>query len=447
MAIKVKSSWPGNTTDFYRINESEGINWTWQDWPTGSPITQGKLQNLENGVAILATQMSAILGEIGDALTLDKAGDIQINSSRLDELTTTIYGGLDTSKPSRLDDLEKEICGKTIARSTNGAGYEITRIDALTKNLYGNYTTDYTGDSRLDNIQKWITNSTTGTYTGTCLDQRIGGIEAVSTQQSNRLTAIEALSTTQNGKLDSVENKNTEQDGRLNTLESTASTHTTKLNAIETLNTAQNNRLTALENELSGTSTGTSGTSRLDNLQTWITGSSTGAYNDEAISTKLGKIKQWILGTSATDYTNAYSVEERLQNAENLNKQINDQNGILTTVNRHTSEINRLINEIETSTVTSKIPLLRATNTTASDTITLASTAILTPEAITLIMLNAGTLGKKYLEIQDPSGTVKYTVYVTNNTQLTAKFSAGSLLGIYLNSDAKAYMFNAPLAL
>ena len=475
MALITK--WPDSTGTLY-----DNKQWNWNTWLTGTPITQKKLENLENGVAILATQMKAVLGEFNPT-SLD---DAQLNSSRLDSIQTWITGTSSTTYSgtniiSRLSSTDTEITNlKTRATSIESINTsQNNRLTALENELNGSGT-GTSSSSRLDNLQTWITGTSSGNYSGSSIisrlknfddlniNSRLGTLETDNTnnkdiinKHSNKLAAIIAEiggsgndgTNTQYGgtsRIDNLQNwitgtidgtyneasitsrlKNIDDlniDSRLTTLETSDTTNKININLLQTDNTTNKNNINNIINEIGGTYTSSGfSNSQISKISSIL------EKNDEQ-DNNINKIKLEVWGPDKV-----YSDESRIDFLENGLSQTN------SLVGTFTSTLHRLENEIETATITSKTLLLRTTNVEDSDTLILESTAILAPEAITLIMLNAATLGQNYIEIQDPNGEILYPVYITNNLKLKANFSAGSLLGIYLDKDAKAYMFNAPL--
>lgn len=423
------NKWPQNEESFY-----DNKQWEAKSWTIGEPITKEKLQNLDDGIAVLATQMKAVLGEFNPS-SLDGA---QLNASRLDIIQKWLTAAEDGTY-----DLTK---GSIAARLAN--------IDTL----------NTTQNNRLNSIES--VNSTQSTD--------ISSLKTRAANLENRATDIETLNITQNGRLDSIESKNTEQDDRLDdidTINTNQNTEITNLKTrttnIESVNNTQNNRLTAIENELSGNGTGTSGSSRLDNMQTWIAGGSTSAYTGTAISARLNNMQTWITGTADGSY-NKNGIGERLDSLESSrianentigkleteilgpdkdygNSRIDQLDTGLSAINSTVTAHESRISRIETGAVAAKILNYTTTNNADSDSLILPTNSIIDKNSIAMIFLNVNTLGLNDITVQDNIAT--YNVKVNNNTNLHARFSTGSLLGLYRGDTNDIYMFNAPLAI
>lgn len=567
------TQWPSTPLD--------GDQWERNTWDIGTPITKEKLENLEEGIAVLATQMRALLNEF-EVEEIDPT-TIQLNSSRLDTIQTwitaledgtydfskgsiasrlqaiettdktqeraltaiknelggtfsdngttasftnsylkqalnEIYGaatpvtpsfitsligelgatgnhsnngwtnsklktaiadieknnkkiiaiagelgggtpdGTSTTYPiaaTRLDDLEKEICGNTITRDTTNGGYT---------------------NSRIDKIQTWITGSNSDSYSGETISTRFEAIEEVDSGQNELLENIELVNTQQNERLDAIDLMNEQQNE--------------KFDAIELVDTAQNSRLTALENELSGSGSGTSGTSRLDNLQKWIAGTPTSNYDGTTIATRLDTLQNdnttnksdianiinEIGGTysTSTGFTNSQvskipSIMEKNDTQDsNIGKikveiwgenkdysdtsridDLSDRMGIVASLS--TSNQSRIssaesrIRRIEDGAIAAKILNYTTVNSENSDSLILPADSLIDQNSIIMIFLNVSTLGVNDLTIQDSENL--YNIKINSNINLRARFTAGSLLGIYRGETSDIYMFNAPLAI
>lgn len=157
--------WPENQSEAF-----DNKQWKQNEWPIGSPLTREKLENLESGIAILATQMSAIMKEIG-AETFD---DLILNKTRIDKLVALVLGkNEDGAKPTdlsptRIDDLEAEIGG---TRDSSNGGYNNSRIDVLEERATAIENVNATQDKKLDIIFDEIGgigyNEESDTYDGT----------------------------------------------------------------------------------------------------------------------------------------------------------------------------------------------------------------------------------------------------------------------------------------
>ena len=267
MALITK--WPDSTSSLY-----DNKQWNWNEWAIGSPITQSKLENLENGVGILATQMKAVLGEFNPS-SLD---GVQLNASRLDKVqewitggSATIYSG--TNIASRLNSIE------TLNTQQNN------KLAAIISEIGGTgsdgSSTIYGGTSRIDKNDNKIA----------AIAAELGGgtPDGTSTTYPTAATRLDDLEK-EIGGTRSAGNGYT--NSRIDTLENTTSAHTTKLSAIAT--------------EIWGTDT-TSGDSRIDKLTTEIYGSNVADYSatsriDSAI-TKLSAITIELYGSDSTSVT------------------------------------------------------------------------------------------------------------------------------------------------
>lgn len=416
MANILVDKWPESKEEIY-----DNKQWVPKEWTIGEPITKEKLQNLDDGIAVLATQIKAILGEFNPS-SLDNA---QLNASRLDIIQKWITAAEDGTY-----DLTK---GSIAARLAN--------IDTL----------NTTQNNRLNSIES--VNSTQST-----------DISSLKT----RATDIEALNTTQNGRLNNIESKNTEQDSRLDTLESTTSAHTTKLSAIETLNTTQDNRLTNLENRADNIETlNTTQNNRLDTLTTDINSLETkvgdgdvGIYGD--ISNTIRHLSDTVARLDPTGSAEAvgflvsevwgqtfstdtdFTANSRIDDLETTTQSLGTQ---LTTL---ASEKEELKQKLATTDAKIPIELYEAKNTSASDTIVLDTTP--RDKSIFFIAIPLGTLGTSNLKLE----TNDITFRDTNNTTVTikknfsesliAKYPPNSLISIYRNG-ANAYAYNVPMIL
>ena len=381
--------WPQEIEEFY-----DNKQWEAKNWSIGEPITKEKLQKMDDGIAILATQVKAILGEFNPS-SLD---DAQLNASRLDIIqkwiTALENGTYDLTKGSiaaRLDSIATEVWDSNTTTGTSRIDKNDNKIAAIANELGGGTpdgtsTTYPTAATRLDDLEK-----------------EIGGTRSAG-------------------------------------------------------NGYTNSRITALENELSGSGTGISGSSRLDNLQTWIAGASTSTYNGAAIATRLedidtldsqqngrldtqgsniDKIKNEVWGENKdySDISRIGDLDERTGAVESLSSSNESRIG----------EAESRIERIEGGAIAAKILNYTTTNTSASDNLILPTNSLLDKNSIIMIFLNAATLGTNNLTIRD-STNVEYSIKI-NNSNLKAKFAAGSLLGIYRGNTNDIYMFNAPLAI
>ena len=88
------------------------------------------------------------------------------------------------------------------------------------------------------------------------------------------------------------------------------------------------------------------------------------------------------------------------------------------------------------------------TSRTASDSLTLSTNSLINQNSVVMVFLNAATLGTSNLTIKD-SANIAYNIKINNqtNSNLKAKFAAGSLLGLYRGTTNEVYLFNAPLAI
>lgn len=282
------NKWPQNKESFY-----DNKQWEAKSWTIGEPITKEKLQNLDDGIAVLATQMKAVLGEFNPS-SLDGA---QLNASRLDKVqewitgsTSGTYSGTNVvSRLSAIDTLNTQQNNKlaAIISEIGGTGNDGTN-------------TTYGGTSRIDSIatEVWGSNTVSGTSRIDKNDNRIAALanELGGGTPDGTSTTYPAAAT----RLDDLEKEiggtrsagNGYTNSRIDTLESTTSAHTTKLSAIAT--------------EVWGTDT-TNGDSRIDKLTTELYGSNTTNYDstsrlDSAI-TKLSTITTELYGSDNTSVT------------------------------------------------------------------------------------------------------------------------------------------------
>jgi hypothetical protein len=78
-------------------------------------------------------------------------------------------------------------------------------------------------------------------------ETRLGNIEAINTEQTNRLSAVEQTNSEQNSRLTMVEGKNAVQDNRLTNVENKNTAQDTRLDAVEQKNVQQDARLDGVE--------------------------------------------------------------------------------------------------------------------------------------------------------------------------------------------------------
>ena len=273
----------------------DGAKWKQHDWSIGETITEEKVENTETGLSMAFGLIDDIWDEIGVQLDPQTGELINKNSTRIDALMAEMGGtqpsGSATITNSRIDDLEKEVGGTRSA----GSGYADSRIDkletkasAIAVEVYGSDSTSVRSrlddleqeiggaradsggydNSRLDSLQTWIAGTPNATYSGATIATRLTNIDTLNAAQNGRLDAIETLNTTQNGRLDAIEALNTTQNGRLDAVE---------------------DRATTIENEVWA-----AGESRLDLLQTALTGTATGSYDDAtSVAARLNALESY----------------------------------------------------------------------------------------------------------------------------------------------------------
>lgn len=272
----------------------DNVSWTKHDWSIGEIISEGKFDNVENGIAISISLADTILREIGGQLDPGTSGQIILNSSRIDNLTTWITGSAagsytGTTISTRLTNIDSDI--NTLETNEKQLRNYITgsntgtyinndsiseRIDnleskgsAIATEIWGSDTT--TGTSRLDTVidkekelRIYLTGTNTGTYSGTALITRLNTVE----------TEIWGSTTTSgNSKIDALETAKT------NIIKAIAGTNGTLV-----YNSNIYGRLTTLE-------------TKEKQLRNYITGSDTGEYSETAIDTRLDTLETFMAAT------------------------------------------------------------------------------------------------------------------------------------------------------
>ena len=264
------------------------LEWWANTWNIGDPITEEKMDAIEQGLIILMTRQQAILREIGG----DISEDIEINKSRIDTLTSLI----DANKMSAIFN---EIGGTY----SNGA-ISNSKIDTLINEVWGSSSTS--GTSRIDNLATELFGSNTVSGTSR-LDNVISKASALATEIFGSDT--------------------TSGTSRVDTNTTNIATNAANIAALAT----------ELHMTLNGTNTDFKNT-RLDNIQTWITGGDTRIYNDTNIATRLTNLE-----------SKNTSQDTRLNNIETKNNEQDDLLGVLSQqvgINDGESKIDKIIQEI-----------------------------------------------------------------------------------------------------
>lgn len=412
--------WPQNKEDFY-----DNKQWEAKNWSIGEPITKEKLQKMDDGIAILATQVKAILGEFSPE-SLDGA---QLNASRLDKVQEWITGSSSTD-------------------------YSDTNI---VSRLSGIDTLNSTQNNRLSSIESVNTTQSTD----------ISSLKTRATNLEDRATTIETLNSTQNGRLDSIESKNTEQDVRLDGIDTLNTSQNTEIadlktraTNIESVNTAQNTEISSLKTRATNLESITDSHNESISNLTSIIGNGTTGYNDlteaiiaiteiegfndlSAYREILNYILQEIWGDGETLSNIDYNIDSRI---DILNNQINSTNGLLKQVQTLATGQSTLEQNLVATDAKIPIEMYITTNSSASDT--LAINASPRDKSIFFIAISQGTLGTNNLilqtnDIQFNNITIKKTY---NGEGIKIKYAPNSLISIYRNGS-NAYVINVPMAL
>lgn len=411
-------TWPESTSTLY-----DNKQWEWNEWAIGTPITQGKLENLENGVGILATQIKAILGEFNPS-SLDGA---QLNASRLDKVQEWITGDTSgtysntTSITSRLDNIATEVWGSNTTTGTSRIDKNENKIAAIATELGGTApdgsSTTYGGTTRLDSVitEVWGSNTTSG-------DSRIDTLKSTSDTHTNELTAIKSeLGGTISGsayggttrldsvitevwgsntisgdsRLDKTDNKiaaiaaelgGTAPDGtsttysgttRLDTVISKASALATELFGSDTTSGTSridknDNKIAAIAAELGGTapdgtSTTYSGTTRLDSVITKASSIATEVWGTDTTSgdSRIDKLTTELYGSNVTDYTAASRLDSIINKVSTITTELygSDNTSVTSKLDDLEKEIGGTRTTNGTGYTSSRIDSLESTST------------------------------------------------------------------------------------
>lgn len=277
----------------------DNLTWTKHDWSIGEIISEGKFDNVENGIAISISLADTILREIGGQLDPETGGQIILNSSRIDKVNKWIVGYEEPTAAQEYDMTKGPIATRLLNCETTDS-QQNTKLDSLitwiTGSAAGSYT-DTTIATRLNNLQRWITGSNSGSYADnlTSIAARLSAIEEHSSSSDQDMAAIKAEfggtyvpgSGFTDSRLDQIIGK-----GRAIAEEIWGSDTTTGDSRIDTLVS----KTSALATELFGPDT-TTGTSRLSTvidkekeLRTYLTGSIDDTYSGTAIISRLSSI-------------------------------------------------------------------------------------------------------------------------------------------------------------